>query len=232
MTKQHKNFKDITGQRFGRLTVLEFVERRGRFPYWKCVCDCGNVVLRSGYSMLQGNTKSCGCLARENRKKANHKKYKYANAKLQTIWRAMHHRCENETDIGYHRYGGRGIYVCDEWKDADVFAQWALAYGYKEGYSIERIDNDGPYTPENCCFKTKKEQANNRRTNVFIEYNGQRKTIAEWSEITGIRYTTLRRRYFKNWRVEDIFNIPVSLNNNNINRRNVVKENEHGNCIT
>ena len=208
MTEQHKNFKDITGHRFGRLTVLEFVERRGRYPYWKCVCDCGNVVIKPGYSMLQGNTKSCGCLAQEHSKKAKFRKHKYKNDRVYSVWRAMLSRCENPNNLGFQRYGGRGICICDEWKDPEIFAEWALSHGFKDGYSIERINNDGPYCPENCRFATTKEQANNRCTNVFVEYNGERKTITEWAEQTSVSANTLFYRYRHGWDFGVALNTP------------------------
>lgn len=193
--------KDLTGMRFGRLTVLEFCERRGRFPYWICKCDCGKTVIKSGYSMMQGNTKSCGCLAKEHTEELHRKKklYKHSGEKILSIWRTMIGRCENPNNSSYKRYGARGIYVCAEWKDPDVFAEWAYLNGYQDGYSIERIDNDGPYAPYNCRFATKKEQANNRRTNVVVEYCGTRKTIAEWSEKSAVSASTLYYRYHSGW---------------------------------
>lgn len=119
-------------------------------------------------------------------------------------------RCYNQNNIGYHRYGGRGITVCDEWHDGDVFAEWAISKGYRDGYSIERIDNNGSYSPSNCILATKKEQANNRRTNVVVEHNGKRKTIAEWSEESIVNANTLYYRYHHGWDFDLALKVPAN----------------------
>ena len=106
----------------------------------------------------------------------------------------MHERCERKDHPNYKNYGGRGIYVCDDWKEYLKFKEWALSHGYENGLSLDRIDNDSPYCPENCRFVTIKQQANNRRTNKFFELNGVAHTLAEWSDITGIKYQTIFNR--------------------------------------
>lgn len=177
-------------------------------------------MLRGGY------TKSCGCLTKEHAEKMGkaNKKHKSSDSKLMGVWRTMIFRCENPKSNRYERYGGRGIRVCDEWHDIDVFTEWAERNGYRHGLTIDRIDTDGMYCPENCRFINYKEQANNKSTNVFLEHNGERKTIADWSRTTGIPYGTLMYRVRKHWRTEDILTVPVSQYNNNINRRNTKGE--------
>ena len=223
MTGKKQYRIDLTGKRFGRLKVISFHERKKGAAYWKCICDCGNITVKQGSSLSYGCTRSCGCLSQENRSKVGkaNKKHKCDDQRLLAVWRSMMFRCESPKSNRYHIYGGRGIKVCDEWHDIDVFTDWALANGYQHGLTIDRIDVDGMYCPENCRFVSKKEQANNKRTNVFLEYNGERKTIADWSRATGIPYGTLMYRVRKHWRPEDILTIPVSQYNNNINRRNM-----------
>lgn len=228
MSPQSGFQKDLTGKRFGRLVVLEFAEIRNHNAFWKCQCDCGNITVKQGTSLSHGYTKSCGCLVKENCSslKKKNKKHKCSDRKLMSVWRTMIFRCESPKSNRFYRYGGRGIKVCDEWHDVDVFADWALANGYRHGLTIERLDKDGMYCPENCSFVTQKEQSNNRSSNVFLEYNGERRTIANWSEITGIPYGTLSFRIKNGWRIEDALTVPVSNHNNNINRRNIKRSDD------
>lgn len=127
--------------------------------------------------------------------------------RLKNVYRTMKNRCTNTHRHDYHRYGGRGIKVCREWLDnIDLFVEWSLDNGYKQGLQLDRIDNDKGYSPENCRWTTPKENANNRESNVLITYNNETKSIAEWSEIVDVDAKTIYYRHSKGCSVEDLFN--------------------------
>lgn len=198
------------GQKFGRLKVIERADNNCHGQaQWKCVCDCGNFVVVPGYKLRSGHTKSCGCLKRENTSKI-HKKHGETGNRLYVCWQHMKNRCNNPSKKYYCNYGGRGISVCPEWEDYQTFRNWALSNGYNDDLTIDRIDVDGNYCPENCRWTTMVEQQNNRRNNHFVDYNGETRTLAEWSRIIGINYDVLQMRINKlNWPIEKAFNTPV-----------------------
>lgn len=190
--------EDITGQRFGRLTVAGFDHTdQHRNSYWLCECDCGNktVVTRGG--LTSGNTTSCGCYNRE-RVSESTTTHGMSKTLLYKVWKDMHTRCENKNGDTYHRYGARGICVCSEWGTFENFRDWALETGYKQGLTIDRIDNDRGYSPSNCRWVNWSVQGNNRSTNHIVEYAGRRHNIMEWTKILGINYSTLWARIKRN----------------------------------
>lgn len=201
-TKRH--FENYTGMRFGRLLVIgnPNYNKHGNIV-WECVCDCGNKCVVLSSSLKSGRTRSCGCLKMElDRQRKTRFKHGLFGTRIYRVWGGIVSRCCNPNNPEYKYYGGRGITLCKEWKESpEAFAKWAYANGYSENLSIDRIDVNGNYEPSNCRWTDNITQANNKRTNVFIEFNGERHTIAEWSRITGIKKCTIQKRLKKGWSV-------------------------------
>ena len=180
---------DLTGKKFTRLTVL------GRSPQphgygngrvWECRCDCGNTVYANTYCLLHGKVKSCGCY--DNDAMAKHDTtHGESKTRLYHIWKSMKRRCSSKKYDHYDRYGGRGIIVCKEWKQSYVsFRDWAKSNGYAENLTIDRINNDGNYEPQNCRWVTQKQQERNRRDTVYVPLDGKQVPLAEAAERLGV----------------------------------------------
>lgn len=206
--------KDLTGKRFGRLTVLyrsqDNIAPSGyKTVMWQCKCDCGKDVIVRGKCLSDGTTKSCGCFAKElmSQRMSKHSGF---GTRLYAVWNSMRQRCNNPKNRAYPNYGGRGVSICDEWDDFAAFRDWALLAGYDENakrgkFTLDRIDVDGNYTPENCRWADMSIQTNNRRETVYITYEDETHALTDWAKITGIKYHTLWRRYKKGLEPQKIF---------------------------
>jgi len=205
--------KDLTGNKYGRLTVIEqhgFTEpnKRGqRHAIWYCRCDCGNYVERTTDVLKRGKS-SCGCRQKEVLRKMSeiNTTHNMTSNRLYRIYKGMVGRCYYPSTDRYSCYGGRGIKICNEWlKDRSKFFEWALKNGYHDNLTIDRIDVDGDYCPENCRWVSKEEQYKNRRQNIMITYNRKTLCAEDWSKLTGIKAQTIRWRYKHGWEIDKIF---------------------------
>lgn len=236
---------DLTGQRFGRYIVLSQAESQVYFDgkrnrtrtMWNCKCDCGNEKVVSSHSLRSGHVVSCGCYKEE----VDHTRCMTHGAtlngkptRLYKVWDGMKARCYNPNKAYYSIYGGRGITMCDEWHYSfEKFRDWALANGYKDGLTIDRINNDGNYCPENCRWATVSQQNNNKSTNHYLTYNGETKTIMQWAEATGFPFHAILARVKKGMSAEYALLTPLRtkgkghyeyLNSKLVNASNMRKE--------
>ncbi len=198
--------RDLTGQKFGKLTVIE---RDGSTAYnkalWRCRCDCGNETFVVGSHLISGNTRSCGCSIKERAIERNGI-HLHSGTRLYNIWKNMRQRCNNENVPCYRFYGGKGVSVCAEWENYTNFEKWAFSNGYQDDLTIDRIDGDGNYEPNNCRWVTMVMQSRNTSRNRIIEYNGETHCLAEWADILGISRKILDSRINRyNWSVERAF---------------------------
>ena len=190
-------FIDLTGKKFGRLTVLSLAGKdKNNLLLWECICECGNPVITRGQDLRRGVSKSCGCLKLE-QLDARSRKHGMAGTRPYRIWKGMKTRCLNPRVKSYADYGGRGITVCENWKESfDAF--WRdMKTGYADNLEIDRIDHEGSYSPNNCRWVSKKEQNRNTRANHYVDTPFGRITIAEYAEKTGIPYDTLKQQILR-----------------------------------
>lgn len=190
MTRQP--FVDLLGQKFGLLSVIALGEK-DRFckTRWVCLCDCGKERLILSETLRRGQSISCGCVRRKPTAPRFHGESK---TRLYRTWTAMKRRCRTPSDNNYRKYGARGISYCNEWEQYLPFKKWAMENGYSSSLTIDRINNDGNYCPENCRWITNAEQQNNKRTNHIITHDGKSMTIADWSREKGVAYKRLYQR--------------------------------------
>ncbi len=221
MAKSKRKLMDLTGQLFGRLTVLREVEskwysfyRKGRTRptrqrrrFWECLCDCGNITVVT-HGALKQNTISCGCWKKES-VKTQSITHGCSSTPEYTTWSAMRGRCNNPNSPNAPDYRERGITICERWDDFSNFLE-DMGKRPSPQHSVERRDNDGNYCPENCYWGTPIQQGNNKRNNILLTFQNQTYTLAEWSRIRHINYPTLRARIKAyHWSTERALTEPV-----------------------
>ncbi len=190
---------DLTEKRFGKLTAKRMAGRFGLSQKikWECLCDCGSSTLVAGDNLRNKITESCGCLQKERTSNANTKHGRSQKTREYEIWGSMRKRCNNSNSEDYPLYGGRGIKVCDRWNSFENFiADMGLC---PEKHSIDRIDVNKNYSPENCRWATATQQARNKRNNRWIDVDGVVKTMIEWSELSGVHRTCIGKRLRRGW---------------------------------
>lgn len=216
-------FIDLSNKKLGNLFVIKQANYRiqpngSKISYWLCKCDCGNTIEVSGGNLRSGHTKSCGCYARKQsskrmKEKNPGKKHGLWKSRLWNIWGSMNKRCYLKTHVHYKNYGGRGIRVCDEWLNKENglinFYNWAMTNGYRDDLTIDRINPDGNYEPNNCRWITRKEQNNNKRNNKIIEYDGHKYTMTNLARKFNIDPNRFAERLRNGWTIEKALNTPI-----------------------
>lgn len=208
------------GQRFGMLTVLRAVhvelKNGGKEWHWIVKCDCGVEKKVRPAEIVNGKNVSCGCWRKSGKQVPI--LHGQSRTRLHGVWCGMNNRC-NPENTSSQRYGRRGIAVCEEWHDFEKFAEWAKENGYKDGLTIERIDVDGIYCPENCKWIPLSKQARNRRTTFWVTYRGRRMSLAEAAELSGLPYKQVHFRIKHGWSIEKALSTPLQNNENSLRQR-------------
>lgn len=196
---------DLTDKTFGRLTVIRKEgSDNNRKALWLCECSCGNTIIVNTERLHNGKTQSCGCY-KADILRSRLTTHGMSNSKLYNVWHTMIQRCENPKDKQFKNYGERGIAVCKEWHDSELFMDWALNNGYEEGLTIDRINVNEGYSPSNCRWITQKEQNNNTRRNIIINYNNKTQTLSQWCDELEFKYSLAYNRFKKGKSPEEIF---------------------------
>lgn len=203
------NFIDIQGKKFNRLFVVSLVKKENtKISYWECLCDCGKSIIVQSCHIRGGHTKSCGCLQKETVSEIN-KSHGISDSEIYSVWQNMKNRCNNENYHRFDRYGGRGIKVCKRWEES--FLEFHTDMGERpEGFTIERMDNDGDYEPGNCKWADNKEQCRNRSSNRIITFNGKTMCVADWAEEKRMNLSTIHSRIRMGWSIERTLTEPVA----------------------
>lgn len=207
--KRPSNYVDLTGQKFGRLTVIRRSHFEKDVTWYECQCDCGNICVKRGTDIKRGHTKSCGCLHKRIARE-QHISHGESETRLYREWQGMKRRCYNPNEQNYPWYGGKGIKVCSEWKNNfEKFRDWALTHGYADHLTLDRINGSKNYGPDNCRWITIQEQQFNKCSNHFLEHNGRKMTVTEWERELGYRSGTIKNRIRLGWSTERILTEPV-----------------------
>lgn len=201
--------QNLVGNKYGRLLVIERESSLNGHTRWLCKCDCGKECVVHGTSLKSGNTTSCGCFKTENAKKL-YSGARQNNKRLYAVWNGIKQRCLNKNSKSYHNYGGRGIKICNEWKNSyESFYDWAIQSGYRDGLQIDRIDNNGDYCASNCRFVDKEIQANNKRNVRLYTINNVTKSLPQWCREYHQDYYLVRQRVAKlGWPIQAALTIP------------------------
>lgn len=213
---------DILNQKFGRLTAIEKSNNICGKTAWKCICDCGNIAYVTTSNLTCNRIKSCGCIKQEllMRRNITHNQ---RHTRLYEVWKGIKQRCYNPKHRAYHNWGGRGIKMCEDWKNNfQSFHDWSYANGYcpenqkdeKNKLTIDRIDVNGNYEPSNCRWVKRSKQARNTRANKIISYRNEEYCLVEWCEILDLYYSTVSARLLKGWSVERAFETPTNKSYN------------------
>ena len=201
---------DLVGKKFNRLLVIKKAGRKNYKVMWECVCDCGNTTFVNTFYLINSKIRSCGCLHKEQLIERN-TTHNQRHTKLYETWKKMRDRCNRPNATQYKDYGGRGIKVCEEWdKSFQAFYDWSYANGYDDNLTIDRIDNNKGYYPENCRWATYKEQMRNKRTNHIITYKNQSQCISQWCEELNLSYSAVTGRLRRGWSVEKALSTPTN----------------------
>lgn len=203
-------FVDLTGERYGRLTVVSKAGKRGKQICWKCICDCGTEKVIQGNSLKSGRIRSCGCLHKEIVGSIR-KSHGETGTRLYQAWENMRARCNRPSAKRYKDYGGRGITVCEEWNCSyETFRDWALNNGYSDELTLDRIDVNGNYEPANCRWISNSAQQNNKRNSRNITYAGKTQTLSQWAKEIGITPKGLENRLDRDgWSIEKALTTPL-----------------------
>lgn len=216
------DFLDLTGQRFGRLVVISRFPRKGRVS-WSCLCDCGNTPVVTRGELRDGKTKSCGCYRKEKLKRdltthGDSGGGKGTPTKMYKVWASMLQRCTNAKSNHYKDYGGRGISVCERWNKYSNFKE-DMGDSYKYGLTLDRINNDDGYFPNNCRWVSQKQQKRNTRKTIMVTYKDETKPLSEWVEILGLPYDRTHHRITHGYTPEDAFKLE-NFDNKSRKRKN------------
>lgn len=220
----------LIGKKFNRLTVIEKAGKKYGITAYLCRCDCGNEVVLTGSSLTTGNTKSCGCYAKEIQENSERRR----KDKMYHLYYGIKTRCYNPNSPEYKNYGERGIKMCDEWlNDFAVFKNWMLEHGYDYSKSnveqqIDRIDNNGDYSPDNCHLVTCKQNCRNTRQNLYLTYNGETLTAVEWAEKLGVPASRIRDRMNRWSDPYEILFAPVDPPRSNTGIKGITYNKAHG----
>lgn len=211
-------FIDLTGNRYNMLTVIRRLDNAEKgVTRWECICDCGNKTIVRGGNLKNGSVKSCGCLSKKSPRNKTHGESK---TPLYRMWISMIYRCHNPNNQAYKDYGARGIKVCEEWHDFSKFKKWVIETKKDDTLTIERIDVNGDYCPENCKWIPLKDQANNRRSNIRIEHNGEIHNLKQWCDILNLDYKNIHNRIFKlGWSFDKAISTPIDISKRNKGRK-------------